>query len=48
MAAHLRHAHQIVLCGSPGFVYAALDTLQAGGVLAEQTRSDVFAYAPRT
>jgi CDP-4-dehydro-6-deoxyglucose reductase, E3 len=37
-----------VLAGGPGFVYAASDALAAAGLTAEQLRSDVFAYAPRS
>lgn len=37
----------VVLSGSPGFVYAAFDTLLGAGVTAEQMQSDVFSYAPR-
>jgi len=39
--------HRIILSGSPGFVYSAVDVLLPAGVLLEQMASDVFAYAPR-
>lgn len=48
LAPHLRNRHQILLCGSPGFVYAATDVLLAGGVAGERMRSDVYDYAPRS
>lgn len=38
---------RIILCGSPGFVYAVTDTLNELGIGAGQLESDVFAYAPR-
>lgn len=38
---------RIILCGSPGFVYAVTDTLLSLGVEPSQMESDVFAYAPR-
>lgn len=37
----------ILLAGSPGFVYAALDVLEACGIDSAHVHSDVFAYAPR-
>ncbi|MEM9620969.1 MAG: hypothetical protein AAF993_04920 [Pseudomonadota bacterium] len=39
--------HHIVLSGSPGFVYAATDTLLERGIAQAQMQSDVYAYAPR-
>jgi CDP-4-dehydro-6-deoxyglucose reductase len=39
--------HQIILSGSPGFVYAAVDVLEAGGISQQQMASDVFDYSPR-
>ena len=45
-ANHLAGQH-IVLCGSPGFVYQCVDTLEASGIDPTQMQSDVFAYAPR-
>jgi len=39
--------HRIILSGSPGFVYSAVDVLLPAGVPLEQMASDVFAYAPR-
>lgn len=45
-----RHAlqhHQIILCGSPSFVYAMTDTLLEGGCERQQLQSDVYTYAPR-
>jgi CDP-4-dehydro-6-deoxyglucose reductase len=39
--------HHIILSGSPGFVYSAVDVLLPAGVLLEQMASDVLAYAPR-
>lgn len=48
LAPHLRSRHQILLCGSPGFVYAATDVLLAGGVAGDRMRSDVYDYAPRS
>lgn len=38
---------QVVLAGSPGFVYAACDALTDAGVPPARFRSDVFSYAPR-
>jgi CDP-4-dehydro-6-deoxyglucose reductase, E3 len=38
---------RIVLCGSPGFVYAVTDALDAIGTSAAVQQSDVFSYAPR-
>ncbi|MEQ8486446.1 MAG: hypothetical protein RIB46_18955 [Pseudomonadales bacterium] len=38
---------QIVLAGSPAFVYAACDALEAAGVPKANVASDVFSYAPR-
>jgi CDP-4-dehydro-6-deoxyglucose reductase, E3 len=37
----------IILAGSPGFVYAVVDAIAAGGGDPARLRSDVFAYAPR-
>ena len=45
-APRLTH-HDIILSGSPTFVYAAADTLQSAGVSPEQMAADVFTYAPR-
>ena len=39
--------HRVILSGSPGFVYAAVDALQAQGLNPQQMASDVFSYAPR-
>ena len=39
---------QVLLAGSPGFVYAATDVLLNAGLQPEQMRSDVYDYAPRT
>ena len=38
---------EILLCGSPGWVYEQVDALLAQGATETQLRSDVFAYAPR-
>ncbi len=38
---------EIVLCGSPDWVYRHVDHLLAAGVAPSQLRSDAFAYAPR-
>lgn len=38
---------EIYLAGSPGMVYACVDTLAPLGLVAEQVHSDVFSYAPR-
>ncbi len=40
--------HRIVLSGSPGFVYAATDTLTQSGIAESALESDVFSYAPRS
>ena len=40
-------ACDIVLCGSPSFVYAVTDLLMAAGVTGQYLHSDVYAYAPR-
>lgn len=40
--------HNVVLCGSPGFVYAVTDLLMARGFDNEALQSDVYAYAPRS
>lgn len=37
----------VVLCGSPSFVYAVSDLFTAAGVPAHCLHSDVYAYAPR-
>ncbi len=37
--------HRIVLSGSPGFVYAAADTLTRSGIAESALESDVFAYS---
>jgi len=39
---------QVLLAGSPGFVYAATDVLLSAGLQPAQMRSDVYDYAPRT
>lgn len=39
---------EIILCGSPGMVYAVFDDFLAQGIQEEQVQSDVFDYAPRT
>ena len=36
----------VVLCGSPTFVYAATDLLTTAGVTGQCLHSDVYAYAP--
>jgi NAD(P)H-flavin reductase len=41
-------APQIVLAGSPGFVYAVTDLLTNADIRPAQLRSDVYDYAPRT
>ena len=38
---------EVILAGSPPFVYAVCDALDALGGYAGRLRSDVFAYAPR-
>lgn len=38
---------RIILSGSPGFVYAATDTLITAGLPAAALESDVYTYAPR-
>jgi hypothetical protein len=38
---------QVLLGGSPGFVYAVTDLLANAGVEPAQMRSDVYDYAPR-
>jgi CDP-4-dehydro-6-deoxyglucose reductase len=38
---------RVVVGGSPGFVYAVIDTLEALGVTGVALESDVFSYAPR-
>ena len=43
----LRDSHDVFLCGSPGFVYAATDVLTDAGLANTQLHSDVFDYAPR-
>ncbi len=40
--------HNVVLCGSPGFVYTVTDLLSAHDFAAARLRSDVYEYAPRT
>ncbi|MDA1076824.1 MAG: hypothetical protein O3A63_19040, partial [Proteobacteria bacterium] len=40
--------HRLILCGSPGFVYAICDALAAAGLSPAGISSDVFSYAPRT
>ena len=48
MAADIQpHNCDIYLSGSPGMVYASLDTLTAKGLNHARVFSDVFAYAPR-
>jgi len=37
----------VVLCGSPNFVYAVTDLLITAGVPSQCLHSDVYAYAPR-
>ncbi|HET8790382.1 MAG TPA: NAD(P)H-flavin reductase [Modicisalibacter sp.] len=39
--------YDVYLSGSPGMVYACVDTLAPLGLVPKQTFSDVFAYAPR-
>jgi CDP-4-dehydro-6-deoxyglucose reductase len=46
-ATHGRRSDWILLGGSPGFVYAALDVLEDSGIDPGHVYSDVFAYAPR-
>ena len=41
-----RHA-QVLICGSPGFVYAVTDVLVGAGLQQHQLRADAYAYAPR-
>ncbi len=38
---------RVVISGSPGFVYAATDTLTSVGVSEARLESDVYAWAPR-
>ncbi|OLO06235.1 MULTISPECIES: FAD-binding oxidoreductase [Salinicola] len=38
---------EIYLAGSPGMVYACVDTLAPMGLVEQQVHSDVFSYAPR-
>jgi len=38
---------EIYLAGSPGMVYACVDTLAPLGLVEQQVHSDVFSYAPR-
>lgn len=40
-------SNDVVLCGSPNFVYAVTDLLTAAGVSGHYLHSDVYAYAPR-
>jgi NAD(P)H-flavin reductase len=40
-------ASDVVLCGSPDFVYSVVDDLHALDIRPCSVRSDVFAYAPR-
>ena len=40
--------HNVIICGSPGFVYTVTDLLSAQGFSREALQSDVYAYAPRT
>jgi CDP-4-dehydro-6-deoxyglucose reductase, E3 len=40
-------SNDVVLCGSPSFVYAVTDLLTAAGVSEQRLQSDVYAYAPR-
>lgn len=37
----------VVLCGGPGFVWAAYDILADAGIAPNRMQSDVFSYAPR-
>lgn len=46
--AHSLTTHRIVLSGSPGFVYAATDTLTRSAIPESSLESDVFSYAPRS
>lgn len=39
--------YEVYLSGSPGMVYACIDTLAPRGLDPEHVHSDVFAYAPR-
>ncbi len=39
---------QVVLAGSPGFVYAATDILLASGFSQTALHSDIYSYAPRS
>lgn len=41
------HQHNVIICGSPGFVYAVTDLLAAQGISGAALQSDVYAYAPR-
>ena len=40
-------SNDVVLCGSPSFVYAVTDLLTAAEVSNQCLHSDVYAYAPR-
>ena len=37
----------VIICGSPGFVYAVTDVLLAQDFDAQSLQADVYAYAPR-
>ena len=41
-------ASNVILCGSPGFVYTVTDLLLAQGFARASLQSDVYDYAPRT
>jgi CDP-4-dehydro-6-deoxyglucose reductase len=45
--AHPNDLFDAFLCGSPGFVWAATDTLTDGGIPSAHLHSDVYDYAPR-
>ncbi|SHE63827.1 CDP-4-dehydro-6-deoxyglucose reductase [Modicisalibacter ilicicola DSM 19980] len=49
LAANLENvsAYDVYLSGSPGMVYACIDTLKPLGLNPERVFSDVFTYAPR-
>lgn len=45
---HQYRGHNVILCGSPAFVYAVTDLLCDRGFAFQSLQSDVYAYAPRT
>lgn len=48
LSALLVGGEEVILCGSPQWVYRHFDALGARGVPPAAVRSDVFGYAPRT